>query len=100
MGQYFKAYSPARQSVADINYPQNGNLPHLRHVHNASIEELNVIFDYIEQTMGAEFGEYVLVGDYDTVIYRDGDESDPEYTIDRNDKNFANLVWNLNRVNL
>jgi hypothetical protein len=72
MGQYFKAYSPARKAVAELTYPQNYNSECLRNVPAFTPEEISGMFDYVEEQTGAEFGEYVLVGDYGTLVYRTG----------------------------
>lgn len=93
MGQYFKAYSPARQSVAEISYPQNYNLEHLRNVPAFSPEDISEMFDYVEEFMGAEFGEYVFVGDYGTNVYRTGDKQNPSFSVEDDAHGLMELVW-------
>ena len=93
MGQYFKAYSAARKSIADMTY-SNSYLVHLGDIPCYSPEEIGEVFDTIELKMGAEFGEYVLVGDYGTIVYRTGDEQNPSYSMEDDKYGFTKLVWN------
>lgn len=92
MGQYFKAYSTARKSVADMDYLHYGNI--ISNAHNGTPEEISEIFDDIEEKMGAEFGEYFLVGDYGLVIFRTGNEQNPSFDIEYDTKGLKNIVWN------
>jgi hypothetical protein len=93
MGQYFKAYSPARQAVAELTYPQNYGADLLRNVPAFSPEEISGMFDFIESQTGAEFGEYVLVGDYGTLVYRTGDEASPSFEAKDDMIGLTNIVW-------
>ena len=95
MGQYFMAYSPARKSIANMTYSQNFDLEHLKNVQNYSPEEMGEVFDTIELKMGAEFGEYALVGEYGIIIYREGDKQNPSYNMDVDKYEFAKLVWDI-----
>ena len=94
MGQYFKAYSPARKSIANMTYSRNYDLEHLKNVPYYSPEEMGEVFDDIELKMGAEFGEYALVGEYGTIVYRTGDEQNPSYSMEDDKYGFTKLVWN------
>lgn len=91
MGQYFKAYSPSRKSIAEMDYLNYGNL--VKNVHKGTPEEINEVFDDIELKMNAGFGEYVLVGDYGTLVYRSGDEQNPSYIIIDDNKGLTDIVW-------
>jgi hypothetical protein len=93
MGQYFKAYSPARHAIAALEYPQNYDQSHLRNIPAYSPEEISEMFDFVEASMGAEFGEYVFVGDYGTLIYRTGDEASPSFSVENDTSGLTELVW-------
>lgn len=93
MGQYFKAYSPARKSIANMTYSRNYDLEHLKNVPDYTPEEISEVFDTVELEMGAEFGEYALVGDYGTIVYRTEDEQNPNYSVENDKYGFTKLVW-------